>query len=120
MRISRAIPPPPPPSLPPPPLIALKSMRVSIRLKSRAPSAKFARDFFLSVGANFPSKFALISLVFAMMTAQSSAISEENGQILLLVFNCGKKKCATKIKKHWFWVNDIILILSNVFPCTGA
>ena len=78
------------------------------------------------IGAIFPAKFAGDVIGFcngACTTTTSTSKLRKITKFCSLVYkfyNCGERKCATKRRKHWFQVNDIIKILSNAFPCTGV
>ena len=69
---------------------------------------------------DFSWKSQVISLVFAMVPVKSSAVSEENYQILLLDLILWEKKKSRQRDGTTSCVNDIIEILSNTFPCISG
>ena len=86
----------------------------SCQLCSQNSNAKFARwPFFL------PNS-RVILLVSVIVPVQSSTVSEENDQILLLALLLWEKETRKEEKETLvFWVNEIIKLPSNTFPCTG-
>ena len=62
-----------------------------------------------------------MTLLFTVMPyvgLQSRTVLEENDQVLLLALL--KKQCAAKRRKHQFWANGIVKLLSNSFPHAGS